>query len=231
MENGAPVTDLELIRRAQQGDATAFEALVRGHTASVRRFAFGFTRNWSDADDLAQEALIKAYRALGSFRGDSAFSTWLFRITRNVCVDAGRSRAGRQRASEDLLEDGTAESPSEERPDEVALRREREARLWAAVRELPAEFRAAIILFDIEGMTYEEVAAIEKVPIGTVRSRLSRGRERLRALVAAQESPAPGTSPALSPSNFNREPSHCEASAPESPTLESKDATRAEPTA
>jgi RNA polymerase sigma-70 factor, ECF subfamily len=206
-----------LIGRAQQGDVRAFEALVQGHLGQVRRFARAYAANETDADDLAQEALIKVYKSIRLFRYQSAFSSWLYAVVRNTFLDAARSRAGRERAKEDSLEaEHTAGLEGGARADEALLREEERKKLWHALRGVQVEFRSAVVLFDLEGLSYDEVAAIEAVPVGTIKSRLSRGREQLRRILAesgglrrpdaAREEPAdsPGTSPATSPSNAKR---------------------------
>jgi RNA polymerase sigma-70 factor (ECF subfamily) len=206
--------DLErLLARAQGGDVRAFEALVDGHLAQVRRFARAFTPNRSDADDLAQDALVKVYRNLRLFRYQASFSTWLYTVVRNTLVDSTRSRAGRARAREVALEPAQLQDAGGgARPDEQLAAEEERRRVWRALRHLPLEFRTAVVLFDLEGHSYDEVAAIEGVPVGTVKSRLARGREQLRRLLSEGE-PAPeratevasaGTETGRSPSNLHR---------------------------
>ncbi|WP_205525878.1 RNA polymerase sigma factor [Pyxidicoccus trucidator] len=180
-----------LILEAQDGSVRAFELLIASHMPQVRRFARAFAASDADVDDLAQEALVKVYKSLRSFRFQSAFKTWLYSVVRNVFFDATRSRAGRERALEEPLEQDHARAPSTtESADEGLARAEERERLWRALRTLPAEFRTAVVLFDVEGHSYEEVAAIEGVPVGTVKSRLSRGRTQLRTLLAGEQAPA-----------------------------------------
>lgn len=179
-----------LVAEAQDGSVRAFEILVSAHLSQVRRFARAFSRSDADADDLAQEALVKVYKSLRSFRFQSAFKTWLYSVVRNVFLDAARSRAGRERSQEAPLPADHAQLPSSAEPaDEGLARAEERQRIWRALRELPPEFRTAVVLFDVEGHTYDEVAAVEGVPIGTVKSRLSRGRMLLRTLLAGERAP------------------------------------------
>lgn len=179
-----------LIAEAQDGNVRAFELLVSSHLPQVRRFARAFASSDADADDLAQEALVKVYKNLRSFRFQATFKTWLYSVVRNVFFDATRSRAGRERSLEAPLEGAHAQAPSGAEPaDEGLARAEDRQKLWRALRRLPAEFRTAVVLFDVEGHSYEEVAAIEGVPIGTIKSRLSRGRGMLRTLLAEGEEP------------------------------------------
>lgn len=177
----------ELVRRAQTGDVRAFEQLVDRHLAQVRRFARAFVRNEHDADDLAQEALVKVYRSIRQFRFQASFSTWLFTVTRNCFLDAAKTARGRARTAEA----GAAETdgPEVEPPDQALERAQERRAVWAAIARVPADFRTALVLCDVEGLSYEEVAAIERVPIGTVRSRLSRAREHLRRLLGEPVGP------------------------------------------
>lgn len=179
-----------LIAEAQDGNVRAFELLISSHLPQVRRFARAFASSDADVDDLAQEALVKVYKSLRSFRFQAAFKTWLYSVVRNVFYDATRSRAGRERSLEEPLAADHSQAPSNtETPDEGMAREQERQRLWRALRALPPEFRTAVVLFDVEGHSYEEVAAIEAVPVGTIKSRLSRGRAQLRTLLAGGQAP------------------------------------------
>jgi len=182
----------DLVRRAQQGDVRAFERLIAEHLPIVRRFARAFARGHEAAADLAQDALLKVYRSIGGYRFQSSFSTWLYAIVRNVYLDDARSRAGRDRAAERPLEPGGLDAdPTVDtdapRADRRLEREELRRYVWEALGTIPAEFRATLVLYDIEGLTYEEIAAIENAPLGTVKSRLSRGREHLRRVLCGPE--------------------------------------------
>jgi len=194
-----PFDDDDLIRRAQAGDVRAFEALVQAHIPRLRRFAKSFAHGSSDADDLAQEALIKIYRSLRSYRFESSFATWMYRVTKNAFMDAWRHNASLDRAASAAGIDwaGDAHAPA---PDVVLLQAEKRERLWSAIRSVSAEFRSVLVLCDVEGMSMSEVAAIEKLPEGTVKSRLHRGRAQLAGLLrteSAEEKPATGNQPAV----------------------------------
>jgi RNA polymerase sigma-70 factor (ECF subfamily) len=196
-----------LIARAQGGDTRAFELLLAEHLAQVRRFARAFAASEADADDLAQEALIKVYKNLRLFRYQSAFSSWLYALVRNVFLDAVKSATGRQRSLEDPLQDSHTQSlRGGEPPDESFERAQSRQRLWRALRQVSAEFRTALVLFDIEGFSYDQVAEIERVPVGTVKSRLSRGRTHLRQILKDELRLAdePGTQMAVSSSHLSR---------------------------
>jgi len=202
-------SDLDtLIARAQEGDVHAFELLLAQHLSQVRRFARAFAANPADADDLAQEALVKVYKSLRLFRFQSAFSSWLFAVVRNCFLDFAKSRASKERRSEDALEPEHVRGlPGDAPADEKLVQEQERQKVWLALRQVPVEFRTALVLFDLEGRTYDEVAAIEDVAVGTVKSRLSRGRAHLRRLLGEGEKPAadePGTQSAPASSHPRR---------------------------
>ena len=174
----------DLIRRAQDGDVRAFEQLLGDQLPQVRRFARAFVSSASDADDLAQDALLKVYKSLRLFNYQSAFTSWLYAVVRNVFLDALKSRRGREKQREEsLLPELATGLSGGELPDEALRAAQERELLWRALRQVPVEFRSALVLFDLEGHSYDEVAAIEGVPVGTIKSRLSRGRGHLRRLL------------------------------------------------
>jgi RNA polymerase sigma-70 factor, ECF subfamily len=201
-----PAVDRQLLERARAGDGVAFGELIRPHVPSVRRFAYAFARNWSDADDLAQDALLKAFRAIAGFEGRSSLSTWLYSVTRNVCFDHQRGKQARGRGTEEPL-DGVddVDPPSPlPGPDRVLETKDDVEQLWRALKLLPSEFRVPLVLFEIEGLEYREIAKIEGVPIGTIRSRLSRARQQLEVELSRVEPfrpSRPGTEPGARSSN------------------------------
>ncbi|HLL54513.1 MAG TPA: sigma-70 family RNA polymerase sigma factor [Myxococcaceae bacterium] len=198
-----------LIAEAQDGNVRAFELLVASHLPRVRRFVRAFAVSTADGDDLAQEALVKVYKSLRSYKAQSAFDTWLYAVVRNVFLDTARSRAGRERSQEEPLTGDHDQAPSgAEAADEGLARAEERQKLWRALRELPAEFRTAVVLFDVEGHTYEEVAAIEGVAMGTVKSRLSRGRALLRDILAGEQAPGPSAAAGTAGTSVTEIPSH-----------------------
>ncbi len=174
----------QLIRRAQSGDVRAFEQLVETHIPQVRRFARAFAHHEQDADDLAQEAFIKIYLSLGSYRFQSAFSTWVFSVTRNCFLDSLKSRSRREKTVEAVS--ASTDVPIAPSADQLIELQENHSRLWSAIQKIPLEYRTALVLFDIEGLSYDEVAVVENVALGTVRSRLSRARAHLRALLGRE---------------------------------------------
>ena len=176
--------DGALVDRVRGGDVAAFEPLVEKYRQRVYRLAYNVLRNQEDAWDVAQESFIKAYKALPSFRGQSAFYTWLFRIVMNVAHDKARQRgaAGRAFGTERVTEEEwerTMPDPGEE-PDAAAARAEQRARITRALDALPEHHRAIIMLSDLEGLSYREIADVLNIPMGTVMSRLHNARKRLR---------------------------------------------------
>jgi RNA polymerase sigma-70 factor (ECF subfamily) len=173
-----------LVERAREGDVAAFERLIAAYQGKVYTFAFAFTGQPDLAQDLAQDALVKVYRSLGSFRFQSAFTTWLYSIVKNTYLDAIKSRAGRERALEEPLSEreiaglrelGTAE--------ERLLQKESRRALFTALRRVPLAFRTVVMMADVQGLSYEEIAATLSLPIGTVKSRLKRGRDALKDIL------------------------------------------------
>lgn len=176
--------DREAVRRVQAGETEAFEVLVEKYKRKTFRLAYGVLRDQEEALDVAQEAFVKAFRSLPKFKGDSAFYTWLFRITMNLALDRRRQRVTRARSmgAEDVPPEEwerTAVAP-ERGPDEEAAGAERRARIARALESLPAHHRSIIILSDIEGLAYREIAEVLDIPMGTVMSRLHNARKRLR---------------------------------------------------
>ena len=178
----------ELIRRVQAGDPDAFEPLVTEHQTRVYHLALRMLGNEADAADAAQDAFIKAYTSLASFRGDSRFSVWLYRLTNNICIDYLR-RQKRQSAVSLQTEDDEGEELELSLPDEryspelLAERAEEQAAVRAAIAALPADCREILTLREIGGLSYEELAAALSLETGTVKSRLNRARKKLCALL------------------------------------------------
>lgn len=177
-----------LVRSAQEGDVRAFETLVRAFLPRLRRYARAFVQSPDAADELAQDALVKVYKNLRAFRFQSAFGSWVYVVVRHAFLDATRGRRATESSLEEPLVAQHLTAPSlEPAADERLLGEEEKQRLWAALRQLPLEYKEAVVLFDIEGQSYEEVAALLKVPVGTVKSRLSRGRKLLLELLSRDE--------------------------------------------
>lgn len=181
---GVEQSDLELVRRAQRGERGAFDLLVLRYQHKVIKLVARLLRDPTEAEDVAQESFIKAYRALGSFRGDSAFYTWLYRIAVNTARNTMASRQRRPLRYEAGLSE-TEQSVVDSRlrhvdtPEAVALSAEIRDRVNRTVEELPEDLSTAIVLREIEGLSYEEIAEAMDCPVGTVRSRIFRAREAI----------------------------------------------------
>lgn len=189
--------DAELVARVQRGDKKAFELLVLKYQRKILRLLSRFVRDPGEVEDVCQEAFIKAYRALPQFRGESAFYTWLYRIAintaKNHLVASGRRPSS---PSEYENEDGETFDETDNlsdinTPESMMATREIAQTVNAAIEALPEELRTAIVLREIEGMSYEDIAASMDCPIGTVRSRIFRAREaiatKLRPLLGTKD--------------------------------------------
>jgi RNA polymerase sigma-70 factor, ECF subfamily len=179
--------DAALIERCRAGDVAAFEPLVEKYRQRVWRLAYNTLRDREEAWDVAQEAFIRAYQALPSFRGQSAFYTWLYRIVMNVATDRARSRGAQGRAfgtervpEEDWERVLPDDNPGDEAPDAAAARREQRQKIVQALDTLPEHHRKIVMLSDLEGLSYREIADTLEIPMGTVMSRLHNARKRLR---------------------------------------------------
>ena len=149
--------------------------------------AFRMCGNREDAQDCMQEAMIRIYRAMNTFKGQSSFSTWVYRITMNSCLDELRRRKSRQATSLDaMLEVGFAPSDEEDTPERYSLQAEQKRALEQAIASLPEDMRAAVVLRDLQGLSYEEIAEALSTNVGTIKSRISRGREKLRQILVKQ---------------------------------------------
>jgi RNA polymerase sigma-70 factor, ECF subfamily len=181
----ADASDISLVRRVQRGDKGAFDALVLKYQHKVVKLVMRYVRTPAEAEDIAQEAFIKAYRALPQFRGDSAFYTWLYRIAINTAKNAVVSRE-RSPIDFDLDLQNPDESyemhgrlKDDETPEALAMTDEIRTTVNSAIDALPEDLRTAIVLRELEGLSYEEIAATMDCPVGTVRSRIFRAREAI----------------------------------------------------
>ncbi len=181
---GEQSVDRELVVRVQQGDKRAFDVLVLKYQHKIVKLISRYIRDHAECQDVAQEAFIKAYRALGGFRGDSAFYTWLYRIAintaKNYLVAQGR-RPGDDSIDAQDAEQFEGESGLKDyaTPERMALKDEIEKTVFQAIDDLPEDLRMAITLRELEGLSYEEIAQAMGCPIGTVRSRIFRAREAI----------------------------------------------------
>jgi RNA polymerase sigma-70 factor (ECF subfamily) len=182
---GPDGSDLGLVRRVQRGERGAYDLLVLKYQHKVVKLVMRYLRDPADAEDVAQEAFIKAYRALPQFRGDSAFYTWLYRIAINTAKNALAAR-DRNPVSYELDMQSNDESSDvinrlrdPETPEGLALTEEIRDTVNQAIEALPEDLRTAIVLRELEGLSYEEISASMDCPVGTVRSRIFRAREAI----------------------------------------------------
>lgn len=177
--------DLDLAVRHRYGDEAAFEEIYRQYAPMVYNLAFRMAGSEPRAEDFSQEIFLRIHRHLGRFSGRSSLKTWIYRVALNHC----RSRLSRKRfffqplAEEQDDEVGVELRDGGRDPEDLALARDAGRQVGRALRELKPVFREAVVLRDLEGLTYEEIAEVLKVRIGTVRSRIARGREQLRLIL------------------------------------------------
>ena len=178
--------DLELVRRVQRGESAAFDVLVRKYQHRIVALIGRYIADWSECQDVAQDTFIRAYRAIGNFRGDSQFYTWLHRIAVNTAKNY--LVAHKRRPPTDDIDVNDAEQfdsgvrlRDSDTPEREMMRQELEQTVMRAVQALPEELRTAITLREVEGMSYEDIAQKMGCPIGTVRSRIYRAREAIDA--------------------------------------------------
>ena len=180
--------DKLFVERARQGDESAFEALVNLYGKKVYNTACRICKNEADAEDVAQEVFLKVYRALPNFKGESSFSTFLYRVTVNACLDFVR-RSGRAAAESLVRQDADGEeyeylpADVEQTPERQSERAELRETLRRSILRLSDEHRAVILLRDVNGLSYEEIAAVLSCSVGTVKSRINRAREKLREIL------------------------------------------------
>lgn len=176
-----------VIARAKQGDAAAFETLVTANERMVYGVALRLLGNEQDAQDAAQEVFLKAYLSLSDFRGDSRFSTWLCRITSNICIDMRRKKELPTVSLSTGEEDGTELQLSDGRflPEDELEKKELYRAVQRGLESLPSEYRHVLVLREIAGQSYDEIGRILSLESGTVKSRIFRARKKLCAILAA----------------------------------------------
>ena len=191
--------DRALVERVQKGDKRAFDLLVRKYQHKVIGLVSRYVKSHAESEDIAQEAFIRAWRAIGSFRGDSAFYTWLYKIAVNTAKNhlvalSRRPPAGDIDADDAVFMTGTERMQDNATPERELMRQEIEQSVFSTVQALPEELRTAITLREVEGLSYDEIAQSMGCPIGTVRSRIFRAREaidvKLRPLLSDREDQA-----------------------------------------
>jgi RNA polymerase sigma-70 factor, ECF subfamily len=179
--------DRDLAARASEGDVKAFTKLVRAHSSLIYRVALRMLGD-EDAQDASQEVWIKVWRNIKGFRGESAFSTWLYRITVNTCLNARRREERRESQEHGDEMPYLPEPPGGDAdPEAAALSQERREEIYAALRHVRAEHRAALVLRHMEGLSYAQIAEILEVPDGTAKGWVSRGRAAMLVALAEED--------------------------------------------
>ena len=182
--------DITLVRRAKRGDYGAFDLLVLKYQSKVISLARKFIKDTHLAEDIAQEAFVKAYKSLKSFREESAFYTWLYRITANTTKNYLKSKKRKKEYSESELFSVDTENldifdiPGGDSPEEILAANNLRDVILESLSNLPEDIRTAVSLREFEGLTYEEISEVIGCPIGTVRSRIFRGREEIQEKIA-----------------------------------------------
>ena len=182
MQMGTNLLDAELVKRVQAGDSGAFDLLVQKYQHKVINLVGRFVSDHAECQDIAQDAFIKAYRAINGFRGDSQFYTWLYRIAANTAKNHLASRARKSPGYTVDVDDAQhfeGESGLKEyaNPENLLLTDEIRQTIFTAIEKLPDDLKSAITLREIDGLSYEEIAQVMDCPIGTVRSRIFRARD------------------------------------------------------
>ena len=184
--------DIEMVLAVREGDTTAYRGLVEKYQTRVYQLVYGMVRNQEDARDLTQDAFVKAYDNLHRFRLESSFYTWIYRIASNVAIDFLRKqkRRGTTEFDEQIAardgDGGIAEQHHQDSPSRTLERKRLYARIMDAMQELPEDQRQVILLRELEGLSYKEIAAVMEVPEGTVMSRLYYARKKLQKLLAGE---------------------------------------------
>lgn len=179
------------LRRAQKGDHAAFEQLITPYEGMVWRVCWHYTGHREDAADCAQEAMLKAWRSLPNYRQDCSLETWLYRICTSCCLDLLRRKRGKQDVSlAEMSETGFDPPASSPTPEESALHSEETTELHTAISMLPEDMRTVLILSALENKTYEDIAAVTGVAVGTVKSRLNRARVKLSQILSQMREPS-----------------------------------------
>jgi len=175
--------DADLVRRCQNGDMAAFEQLFYKYQDRVYSTAYRMMNDQEDAQDLTQEIFLRAYQRIGKFDFRSAFSTWLYRLAVNLCIDELRKR--KRSANTTPLEEAVLQA-DENTPEDHVMSRDREKRVWDAINSLKDKERSIIILRDIEGLSYKEIAEVLKCSLGRVKSRIHEARQKLKAILETE---------------------------------------------
>ncbi|MFL5320324.1 MAG: RNA polymerase sigma factor [Myxococcaceae bacterium] len=189
------IDDLSLVKRVRSGDQRAFRLLVERYQKKIYAVALGMLKDKEDAMDVTQEAFVKVYKYLDHFKGDSSFYTWLYRITSNICIDVLRKRQGggmrEQVEFDETMEMDTAEanigalgSRLGTNPQKSALRKELADKIQEALAQVPEKHRMILLMREVEGLSYEDLAKVLEIPKGTVMSRLFHARAKVQKILS-----------------------------------------------
>jgi len=182
-----------LFKKAQNGDLEAFETIIKSYEKLIYNAAYRMMGNAHDAEDASQEVILKVYRSISSCNSMGAFKSWLFRIINNTCIDEIRKRKGKTTISLDADYgdvDSHSENPllkDEETPETEFMRNDLNKDIQAAIDKLPDDYKSVVVMRDINGLSYEDIAEALEINIGTVKSRIARGRKKLRDELVAME--------------------------------------------
>ncbi len=179
--------DFALVQRAQANDRAAFNEIVLRYKSKVYNYVRRMVPSAPDAEDLTQETFVRAYLSIHSFQSRASLNTWLFRIATNLCIDYSRKNKNKQGMTTSLSQENDEEDETQRDipdtafdPQRLLLNKELGSQLDAALSELPEKLRAVVLLYDVEGLAYDEIATITACPLGTVKSRLFNARNALR---------------------------------------------------
>lgn len=182
------MSEAELIKKLKSGDREVFNQIVNTHQTKVINIAYGMLSSREDAYDAAQETFLRVFNGIGAFKGGSSISTWIYRICTNVCTDMlrKRQRSGNIVSIDNDDEDAPAlelvdDSPT---PEQATEANERQQAVRRAISMLSDEYKAVITLYDIEGLSYDEISSVLKCPVGTIKSRLNRARNNLKKILS-----------------------------------------------
>jgi len=172
--------DQLLIKRAQSGDIDAFEDLIRAYEKKIYSIAYNMMNNREDAQDVTQETVLKIYRSLRMFNGKSTFSAWIYKVTTNTCLDELRKRKHTSLSIEKMAEDGLQLGDEAYSSEELLSQKLLGQRISTEIDTLSTDYKLMIVLRDVQGMSYQEIADMTGISIGTVKSRINRARKQLR---------------------------------------------------
>lgn len=174
-------SDKDLMERVRAGDSHSYRLLVERYQSLVYTIALRMVRDHTEAEDIAQDVFLKAYRTLDQFREEASFKTWICKITTNRCIDWRRKHASRQEHTTQVEEAERLADLHEERPEQVLMRRETQREVHRVIEEMPEKYRTILLMYHFQGMSYKDIAEVEQISARTVETRLYRAKSLLRA--------------------------------------------------